>query len=296
VRGRRAARLGAAALWLGAAAGVAAPPPLRVATLGTVLGEIAAQVGGDRVQVTNLIRPGIDPHTFSPSPSDMRALVDADVVLASGLGLEGYLDRVVARLGPGGRVVAVGDALPGTLATARGEKDPHWWHSIASMLRAVDLVRAAFAAARPADGAAFEANARAYEGRLRDLQAWVVGQIGALPPARRQLVTSHDAFGYFARDYGFTVHALSGLSTEGEADARHVAALIDRIRRDRIRSIFAESSVNPRLVANLLEETEATLGGTLYADGLGPPGSGAETYEAMYRHNVRTIVDGLSGP
>jgi zinc/manganese transport system substrate-binding protein len=292
---------GAALLGLAACAALGgATPPLRVATLGTVLGEIASQVGGGRAAVVNLIAPGVDPHTFNPSPADMRALVDADIVLASGLSLEGYLDRLAARLGPRGRVLAVGDALPGTLtapgAGPGGERDPHWWHSIDNMGRAVDLVRAEFAAARPGDADTFAANARAYQARLDSLKAWVAAQIATLPPGRRQLVTSHDAFGYFARDYGFTVHAIGGLSTEGEADARHVARLIDLIRREKIRSVFAESSANPRLVADLLGETGARLGGTLYADGLGPPGSGAETYDSMYRHNVRAIVDGLSGP
>lgn len=283
-----------------AAAGHGDPRPLRVATLSTVLAEIAAKVGGSGAEVTNLVLPGVDPHTFNPSPADVRAIVDADVVLASGLGLEGYLGRLVAGAGPRGRVVEVGDALPRVLAVpgagAAGEKDPHWWHSIANMVLATDLVRAEFSRARPGSADAFAANAAAYQARLEALAAWVSAQVAALPPDRRQLVTSHDAFGYFARDYGFSIHAINGLSTESEADARHVAALVDLIRRERIQAVFAESSANPRLVASLLSETGVRLGGTLYADGLGPAGSGAETYEAMYRHNVLAIVGALTGP
>lgn len=283
-----------------AASGQGDPRPLRVATLSTVLAEIAAKVGGSGVEVTNLVLPGVDPHTFNPSPADVRALVDADVVLASGLGLEGYLGRLTAGAGPRGRVIEVGDALPLVLAVpgagSAGEKDPHWWHSIGNMVLATDLVRREFSRARPASAVAFAANAGAYRARLEALAAWASAQVAALPPGRRQLVTSHDAFGYFARDYGFTVHAINGLSTESEADARHLAALIDLIRREGIRAVFAESSANPRLVANLLDETGVRLGGTLYADGLGPPGSGAETYEAMYRHNVIAIVGALTRP
>ena len=282
------------------AAAVGDSRPLRVATLGTVLAEIAAEVGGGDVEVVNVVRPGVDPHTFNPSPADIRTLVDADLVLASGLKLEGYLGRLVASVGPRDRVVSVGDSLPGVLsmpgAGAGDEKDPHWWHSIDNMLFAVDLVRSEFARARPAHADEFARNAARYRGRLAELKAWASAEIAALPPARRQLVTSHDAFGYFARDYGFAVHAINGLSTESEADAKHLAGLIDLVRRKRIRAIFAESSANPRLVANLLDETGVSLGGTLYADGLGPAGSGAETYEAMYRHNVLAIVGGLSGP
>jgi len=274
--------------------------PLRVVTLGTVLAEIAREVGGGGAEVVNVVEPGVDPHTFNPSPADIRTLIDADVVLASGLKLEAYLDRLVASVGPRGRVVAVGDALPVVLSMPRsgaaGEMDPHWWHSIANMLAAVDLVRAELTRARPASADLFARNALAYQGRLAALGAWVTAEVATLPPARRQLVTSHDAFGYFAHDYGFAVHSINGLSTGSEADAKHLAGLIDLIRRENIRAVFAESSANPRLVANLVEETGARLGATLYADGLGPAGSGAETYAAMYRHNVLAIVGALSGP
>jgi zinc/manganese transport system substrate-binding protein len=281
-----------------ALAGKGDAPPLRVVTLSTVLAEIAREVGGGEAAVVNLVQPGVDPHTFNPSPADIRTLIDADVVVASGLRLEGYLDRLVASVGPRGRVVAVGDALPAALWMRRagGEKDPHWWHSVDNMLFAADLVRAELTRARPESAGVFERNAVAYELRLSALKAWVAAEIATLPPDRRQLVTSHDAFGYFARDYGFSIHSINGLSTESEADAKHLAGLIDLIRREKIRAVFAENSANPRLVANLLEETGVRLGGTLYADGLGPAGSGADSYEAMYRHNVLAIVGALAAP
>jgi zinc/manganese transport system substrate-binding protein len=276
------------------------PGPLRVVTLGTVLAEIAREVGGSEVAVVNLVEPGVDPHTYNPSPADMRTLVDADIVLASGMGLEVYLDRLVAGAGPMGRVVAVGDSLPVVISTPRagtgGERDPHWWHCIDDVAAAADLVRSEFSRARPASAEAFASNALAYRGRLAALKEWVSAEVAILPPSRRQLVTSHDAFAYFAREYGFSIHPINGLSTESEADGRHLASLIDLIRKERIRAVFAESSANPRLVSNLLEETGARLGGTLYADGLGPPGSGAQSYDAMYRHNVLAIVGALSGP
>jgi len=288
--------LAACAAW----AGPGDPRPLRVVTLSTVLAEIAREVGRGGAGVVNLVEPGVDPHTFNPSPAEIRTLIDADVVLASGLKLEGYLDRLVASVGPRGRVVAVGDALPVVLSIPQagtgGEKDPHWWHSIGNMLVAADLVRAELTRARPASADLFARNAQAYRGRLAALRDWVSAEVATLPPARRQLVTSHDAFGYFAHDYGFEIHSINGLSTESEADAKHLARLIDLIRRERIRAVFAESSANPRLVANLVEETGVRLGATLYADGLGPAGSGAATYEAMYRHNVLAIVGALSGP
>lgn len=289
-----------AAAWLSAlacGATPAQPGPIRVVTLSTVLTEIARKVGGERVSVVCLVRPGVDPHTFSPSPSDVRAVVDADVVLASGLNLEAYLDRLVASAGPRGHVLSVGDALPSVMEArdylGRGERDPHWWHSIGNMLAATRIVRDEFTRALPSSGDYFSANAQAYMDTLRRLKAWADLAIAALPADRRELVTSHDAFGYFARDYGFTIHPISGLSTESEADAGHLAGLIDLIRRDRIPAVFAEDSANPRLVENLVRETGVHLGGTLYADGLGPAGSGAQTYESMYRHNVTAIVEAL---
>ena len=169
---------------LGLAALAAAPAksgPIRVVTLSTVLTEIAGEVGGGGVAVAGLVQPGVDPHSFNPSPSDMRLLADADIVLASGLNLEPHLDRLVAGAGPAGRVVAVGDALPLVLAApgegGSGEKDPHWWHSIDNMLFAVGLVRDEFARARPSSAEAFARNASAYRRRLLELKEWVSGEI-----------------------------------------------------------------------------------------------------------------------
>jgi zinc/manganese transport system substrate-binding protein len=273
--------------------------PIRVVTLNPVLTEVVRAVGGGEVAVTGLVQAGVDPHTFNPSPSEVRSLADADLVLASGLNIEAYLGRLVASAVTTGRVVAVGDAVPLVLSTPRrdgAERDPHWWHSLGNMAFAVDLVRDELTRLRPSAAEGFRRRDRAYQERLQVLGQWVSSQVALVPPGRRLLVTSHDAFGYFAHDYGFTVHAINGLSTEGEADARHLAALVDLIRREHVRAIFVESSANPRVVENLLAETGARLGGTLYADGLGPPGSGAETFDAMYRHNVSAIVGALSGP
>jgi zinc/manganese transport system substrate-binding protein len=277
---------------------IAADAPVRVVTLSTVLTEVARQVGGSQASVEGLVLPGVDPHTFNPSPRDIRAIVDADLVFASGLNVEGYLNRLLTNDVATGRVVLVGDALasPITSMSRNGmiEEDPHWWHSIDNVLAAVEIVKAELTHARPASGAEFSANAKAYSDRLNALKGWVSAEVARIPADRRILVTSHDAFGYFARDYGFTVQSINGFSTEGEPDARRVAAVIDLIRSRGVKSVFVEGGVNPSLVENLRRETGVRLGATLYADGLGAPGSGAETYETMYRTNVAAIVDGLS--
>ena len=274
-------------------------PALRVVTLNTVLTEIAGEVGGGDVRVSGLVQPDVDPHTFEPSAAEIRAVVDADLVLASGLGLESYLDRLVANSGGHGRILSVGDSLPVILsrdpafgpAVPGGEKDPHWWHSIDNVIAATEAVRREFTRLRPAAAAGFAQRAAAYHRRLLALQAWVATEIAMLPPPRRELLTSHNAFGYFARDYGFRVHAISGLSTDGEPDARHLAGLIDLVRARGIKAVFVEASVNPRFISNLVGETGVRLGGTLYADGLGQ--GEAATYAGMVRHNVLTLVEGL---
>jgi zinc/manganese transport system substrate-binding protein len=278
------------------AASAAGAAPLRVATLSTVLTEIAAEIGGPDVSVRGILAPGVDPHTFEPAPADLRAIADADLVLASGLGLEEYLDRLAANSGPGGRLLdlgrMLGDGVFEDAGDGRREPDPHWWHSIAAMKRVSRRVADAFAALRPGDAAGFRSRCEACVARLDALDAWARGEIGRIPPNRRRLVTTHAAFGWFARDYGFAASAIMGVSTEGEPDARGFARLAELIRREGIPAIFTESSENPKLAEALARESGAKLGGELYADGLAPEPDGS-TYERMFRHNVRVIVAGL---
>jgi zinc/manganese transport system substrate-binding protein len=279
-----------------AAAGAASPAPLRIVALSPVLAEIAREVGGPAVSVTGLLPPGVDPHTFEPAPADMLALVDADLVLASGLGLEAYLDKLAANSGTHARIVAVGDLLRDPLVTSgaqgRHEPDPHWWNSIAATREATRDIAEELARLRPESAADFSRRTAGRLARLDALAAWARRELAPLPPDRRQLVTSHDAFGWFARDYGFTVHPIAGLSPDAEPNARDVAQLSDLIRRLGIPAVFLENSEGSKLAAALAREAGVRLGGTLYPDGLVPEADGA-TYEAMFRHNVRTIVAAL---
>lgn len=279
-------------------------PKIRVVTLHTVLTEIAKDVGGDQVEVDPLVRAGVDPHTFQPSPGAIAKMTEADLVLASGLNLEPYLDRLVANVGVRGHVLFVGDALPVILSadgrlwaiSKRGEKDPHWWHSIGDMLFATDLIRRELSRMRPRESAAFAARAQAYEENLFALQDWSTRALACLPSEKRQLVTSHDAFSYFARDYGFTIHSINGLTPDGELNARDISRLIDLIKAKQIRAIFPEATTNSHLIQGIVDGTGAKVGPALYADGLGPEGGDASTYQAMFRHNVSAMVASLSGP
>jgi zinc/manganese transport system substrate-binding protein len=288
----------AAGIWTCAlgAPGPACGAPFRVVTLSTVLTEIASQVGGPAASVTGLLPAGVDPHSFEPAPVDLERVAAADLVLASGLGLESYLERLVANSGTRARVVQAGsvlmDRVPYSDEFGMHEPDPHWWNSIAAVERVTRQVCSEFSSLRPGEAAGFNVRAQAYLAALGSLDSWSRPLLAGIPPAHRHLVTTHDAFGWFARDYGFTVHPISGISPEAEPNARQLARLARLIRSDGIPAIFAETSTNPNLVEALVRETGVRQGGALYADGLSPDGDGT-TYVGMFRHNVQAIIDAL---
>jgi ABC-type Zn uptake system ZnuABC Zn-binding protein ZnuA len=282
----------------------AAEAPLRIITLHPILTEFATAIGGDATSIEGLIPGGVDPHTFEPSPRQVAAARAADLVLATGLHLEGFLDRLATGDGKAERVLRVGERLPLIIThdpansstctvCGDGEADPHWWHGIGNALFVADLIRSEFTRLRPAEAAGFAHRTQNLQQGLFALHAWAGTQIRTLPVARRHLFTTHDAFGYLARDFGFTIHPLAGLSTESEPDARRVSALVDEVRRLGVKAVFAEDSASSRLIKTLATETGVTVPPALYADGPGAPGSDVETYEAMYRFNLTTIVGAL---
>jgi zinc/manganese transport system substrate-binding protein len=285
-------------LWLSAPLGRAAPS-FKVASFSTVLTEMAEKIGGGHVAVAGLVKPGIDPHEYQPTPGDLAQASDAKVILISGKGLENYLDKIQQATGGKVEVLAVGDHLPSlTLEPAEqtGDSgplvvDPHWWNSVPDMIRATEVVADDFARLDPAHAADYQRNASAYRADLSALDKELRRKIAQLPRDRRILITSHDAFGYFAATYGFTIASIEGVTTETEPSNKHVSELIEGIKRRGVKAIFLESTLNPKVSREITRETGATIGGTLYADGLGE--GDAATYAGMMRHNVDTIVDGL---
>ncbi len=270
-----------------------AADPVTVVSLSTVLTEIAETVGGDAVRVESLAKPGSDPHAYEPTPGDLREVASAKLILASGKNLEHYLPKLQASAA-GVPLIKVGDRLPSIEAGASGHGhtvDPHWWHSVANVELATKVVRDALIAAAPAERAQFEKNAAAYLDKLGTLDSWVKRKVAELPRNGRELVTSHDAFQYFAKQYGFRIHAIEGVSTDQEASAREIDALIRTIKARGVKAIFLEDALNPKVSSEVTRESGARVGGTLYADGLGL-GAGA-TYEGMVKHNVTTIVEAL---
>jgi zinc/manganese transport system substrate-binding protein len=286
--------------------------PLRIVTLHTVLTEVATVVGGDAVEVIGLVRPGIDPHVYDPTPADVRRMMDADLVLAAGLGMESYLEQLAASADLRGRLLVIGELLPpaGLVWSDHdhehhhhvhdehcdhGEIDPHWWHGIAQVQAAAEIVLGACADLRPAAAADFALRTSRYLAQLDDLQTWVRAAIATVPPDSRRLVTSHDAFGYLARDLGLTALPVSGLSTAHEPDARSLARLIRYLRTQRVAALFPDAGYNQSLIETVQRETGARLGKPLFSDGLGPADSPAATFAGMMRYNVTTIVRGLGG-
>ena len=286
----------AAALFVAVAlTSVGAAAPLKVATLSTVLADVARGVGGNSVVVVEIVKPGVDPHAFQPTPGDVQAAAGADVVLVSGKGLEGYLAKLEESAGGKAKFLDVGSRLGVSLKITedgRTVEDPHWWHSVANVRRAAEIVRDAFTQADAADAGEFKRNAVAYAVGLDELDATVKLKVAELPRGKRKLVTSHDAFQYFARDYGFTILPIEGVSTSEEPSTKRVAELLKTIRSQGVKAVFFESTQNPKVTAEITRETGAKVGGELYADGLAADGEAA-TYAGMILHNVNTIVDAL---
>jgi ABC-type Zn uptake system ZnuABC Zn-binding protein ZnuA len=269
--------------------------PVKVVSFSSILTEIATNVGGDEVTVIGLVKPGVDPHEYQPTPADLRQVAGAEVILASGKHLEHYLDKLQSAAGGAAQIVKVGDALTSLKMTAEGDpkakvEDPHWWQSVANVEQATRIVRDALIAADPAAREIFKKNADAELAKLSALNAWIKQKVALLPRDKRELVTSHDAFQYFARDYGFKIYAIEGISSEQEASTKQVNDVIDIIRQQGVKAIFLEDALNPKVSAEITRETGAKISGTLYADGLGV---NANTYEKMQRHNVTTIVEAL---
>ena len=277
---------------------------LRVTASTTQLGDFARAVGGDQVEVAQLLRPNSDPHDYEPRPSDISNTTDAQVVLESGDGLDRWMGDVVKQSGSSGTVVDAGAGRPVVLRRAedtdegsKGTPDPHWWADPENAEHAVQLIQQAFARANPADAATYRANAERYLGQVRALDASLHRCIAAVPAAQRQLVTDHDAFAYFVRHYdiAYVGAVIPSTTTNAQPSAGQVTQLARTVRARGVRVIFPESSLNPNLSKAIAHQTGARVGGTLYADTLGPAGSDGATYLGAMRHNATEMVRGFTG-
>lgn len=309
-------------LVVGGIASSASAAELKVVASFSIIADFAKNVGADRVEITALVGPDGDAHVYQPRPSDAAALEGADVVLVNGLEFEGFMSRLIETSGTKASVVEVSKGIE-PLKNAEdehehhhegeeaaeaghdehdheghhhhGEFDPHAWQSIGNAKIYVKNIADAFCTADNAGCATYTANSEAYVAKLGELETEVKAAIDAIPAQKRTVITSHDAFGYFSRDYGLKFIAPEGISTEVEASAADVAKLVDQVRQDKASAIFLENITNPRLIEQIAAETGLTVGGTLYSDALSGPDGPASTYLDMFRYNVNTIKSAITG-
>ncbi|MBL8438351.1 MAG: zinc ABC transporter substrate-binding protein [Zoogloeaceae bacterium] len=276
--------------------------PLQVVTTLAQIAEPLALIAGPGAVVSSLMGPGVDPHLYRLTRSDVAKLAQADLIVANGLHLEVQLEEMLATLASRKPVVAIGDFIdPALIRHPAGElPDPHVWMDPTLWRAALQGAVAALEKADPAGGPGYRARAATYFTRLGELSTRVGEVMGSVPQASRVLVTAHDAFGYFGRAYGLEVMAIQGISTESEAGLRRIEELVETLVQRRIRAVFVESSVSPRSVRALIDGArarghEVVVGGELYSDAMGAPGSYTGTYLGMIDHNASTIAKSLGG-
>jgi manganese/zinc/iron transport system substrate-binding protein len=284
--------------------------PIKVAATTTMVADLVRQIGGERVQVAGLMGPGVDPHLYKASAGDIAKLQDARVIFYGGLHLEGRMTDVFTRVARQGRkVYAVAELMPEDRllhpAGTEGLEDPHVWFDPELWAYAVDVVVEGLSVVDPAGANAYATRGEAARRAILDTHEWARTRLAAIPPERRVLVTSHDAFAYFGRAYDFRVVAIQGISTVTEAGLADVVAMIDFIKREKIPAIFVESSVSHATIERVSRDSGARIGGELFSDALGTPGDvrtthgesyDVGTWSGMLRHNVNTIADALLAP
>jgi zinc/manganese transport system substrate-binding protein len=273
-----------------------APGPLKVVATFSILADLVRQVGAERVEVTVLVGPDGDAHVYAPTPADSRRLAEARLVVMNGLGFEGWMARLIRASGTKAPAV---EAARGTkpLKAAHGHghgTDPHAWQNVAHAKLYVAAIREALAAADPEGRGTYEANAAAYLAALDELDAEIRAGVARIPPERRKVITSHDAFAHFEAAYGIDFIAPQGVSTEAEASAQGIARIIQQIRRERIPAVFVETIADRRVIERIAQETGARIGERLYSDALSGPEGPAPTYIAMMRHNMRALGAALA--
>jgi manganese/zinc/iron transport system substrate-binding protein len=273
-----------------------------VTTTGMIT-DIVVNVGGERIQVTGLMGPGVDPHLYKATAGNVTSLMNADIIIYNGLHLEAQLGDVLEQMSARSVTLAVADGVDQAYLLAppefEGAFDPHIWMDVSLWMDAVRIVRDELIELDPAHTDTYQSNAANYLAELEDLHQYVLNQAAQLPPEQRVLVTAHDAFNYFGRAYGFEVRGLQGISTAAEAGTADVQDLAEFIVERRLPAIFVETSVPTRTIDAVRAAVQSRgfdvrLGGELFSDAMGNPGTPEGTYIGMVRHNIDTIINALS--
>ena len=267
--------------------------PLRIVASFSILGDMVRQVAGPLAEVHTLVGPGGDAHVFEPRPADAQKLAQADLVVLNGLHLEGWMDRLIQASGFRGRRVVASEGV--TPRQLDGHPDPHAWQSLRLAAIYVRNIQSALKTVRPQEAVRIDQLASRYLADIQALDTRVRAQIGALTPAQRRAVTTHDAFGYFAAEYGVTWLAPQGWTTAEEVSAQDVARVVRELRAQHVRALFLESAGDPRLMQQIAREAGVRIGGELYADTLSTAGGPADTYLHLFEHNVKTMLQAMRG-
>lgn len=271
--------------------------PLKVVASFSILADIAHEIGENKITLTTLVGPNGDAHVYEPKPADAVAMSEANLVLINGLGFEGFIERLAQTSATKAQIVTASTGIKPIMGEGEdaGENDPHAFQSIPNVRLYVKNITDAFCAADAADCDSFKANANAYDAKLAALDADVRAAIASIPEAKRTIITSHDAFGYFAHEYGLTFLAPEGISTDSEASAAGFATLVDQIKSSNASALFIENMSDPRLIKQLSDETGIAIGGSLYADALSAADEPASTYIDMMKSNISVIRAAILG-
>jgi zinc/manganese transport system substrate-binding protein len=279
-----------------------AQEPLRLVASMSVVADMVRVVGGERVAVTTLVGPDGDAHAYQPRPSDARAVAEARAVVINGLGLEGWIARLMQSADSRATLIVATEGTTHQTVTrdahghghGPGAVDPHAWQNLANGQIYVANIARGLAAVDPAHAALYRRNAEAYGRRLGELDQWVRATIASVPEPRRKAITTHDAFGYFGAAYGIRFLAPVGLSTDNEPTAAGMAQLVRQMKREGIKALFVENISDPRLLEQLARDAGAVIGGKLYADALSAPGGPAASYVALFEHNATVLARGMA--
>jgi len=262
----------------------------------TIVADVVKNVGGDRVDSLSIVPLGGDPHIFQPTPGDAELVEKADIVFYVGLGLEHWLTHLVENLRRDSPLVRLSDELLFRIDERTGEADPHVWMDPTYVIQWTNRIADALSAIDPENYEYYHANAARYIAELEELDSWIQSTLEHIPPQNRKLITTHDAFRYFGARYGFQIiGTVWGITTDEEPSAALISNLIEMIRREAVPTVFIETTINPQILSSVAEQAGVKVGGPLYGDSLGSPGSGADTYIGMMRANTLAIASGLAG-
>jgi zinc/manganese transport system substrate-binding protein len=276
-----------------------ASEPVPVVASFSILGDLVQVVGGERVQVTTLVGPNADAHSFEPKPADAKAILKARLFVINGLNFEPWADKLAKSAAYQGAVVVASRGVKPRQMEEAGdshghpEADPHAWQNPSNVVLYVQNIATGLSKADPAGATTYQANAARYAWALKDFDAQAKAQFDTLPAAKRRVITSHDAFGYFAAHYQISFLAPEGINADAEPSAKHVAELIRQMKREKIRAVFVENMSNPKLMAQLSKDAGVSVGGTLYSDALSGPAEPGSSYLKMMQHNVTQLLAGM---